>query len=146
MGFLDSLSDLRVALRLNGSQYHGKQTHKEGYLDFTTKAYISFSVSSAQVFGKLPADLSLQWPTSILFTVLMLSILNTLVMNSPFILNLIWWVLASALFYGLGIFVMQKDKPIILQLETLAPINAGAAAVSRFHSLCLSTPFVTDLF
>ena len=68
------------------------------------------------VFAKIPADIRNQWPGSLLFTMLVLGTLNTLYMSVPFLLNLIWWVLASALFYGLGAWTLLNNRVLVLEI------------------------------
>merc|ERR1711934_1026044 len=60
------------------------------------------------VFARLPPS-SGQWPYSVIFTILTLSMLLVFFANATFILNLLWWIIAIGISLGLGIHVAVHD-------------------------------------
>ena len=84
------------------------------------------------------------WPWGLTFIILMLSILNTLFMHVPFILNLIWWIVASALYYGLSYYTIAKDIRKGVEEATIIPLINGGNAVR--HSFLLHHSSLLKLY
>ena len=76
------------------------------------------------VLLRLPDKVSAQWPDSLLFHGMIQVTILVLCTGTPFIVNFLWWMLATALYYGLAIPVIRKDQQRIDEDPTYTPVLA----------------------
>ena len=81
----------------------------------------------ALVFARLGHE-SAQWPHAINFTVMILSTLLIFFTGCPFVLYLIFWMTATALYTGLGYYVVRSDLKWVREGYTTPVITTQLAS------------------
>ena len=78
-----------------------------------------------------PQSMSSEWPLSLFFTTFALSTLLVFFSGSLFGSYVLWWVLATALIYGLGVpEVIREQKLLRLENATFSPVLVTKSFVS----------------